>query len=323
MKSGIHTKHISSKDIILQHLIKCEAFMSSIKFRKKFYELNWQIIKLVLVAAPSFLKKLFANPSGEKIVLALRNIPMLYRIAIACMPRHTFYSKDSFRTVNRNGINYQLDLSDWVEWNIYFHNDVEPRKKLYSMVKPGKTVIDIGANIGETTLNMAKLIGSTGCVISFEPSTNTYKKCLRNIALNDTLSNRINLHGFALGEKNESAFLQIAEQTNRGMNFISTSGEKIEIKKLDDVLVDEKKVKIDLIKMDVEGYELKVLKGAERLINQHHPKLFIELDNDLLNKQGDSSFALLEWLTAHHYQVTEPNIPEAELLHGHFDIIAE
>ena len=272
---------------------------------------------------PDFIKKYFANPSGEKFVLTFRNNPVLLRIATACMPRHTFYKKATYRIVNRKGINYQLDLSEWVDWNIYFHNEVEPREKLFSLIKEGMIVIDIGANMGEVSLNIANRVRETGKVYSFEPSSTNYKKCFQNILLNEKLKNSIDLNFCALGDKSTSAFLKIADKNNLGMNSISDSGEKIEIRKLDDIVAEKNISKIDLIKLDVEGYELKVLKGAEQCIKKFHPALFIELDDELLKKQGDSSFLLLNWLNEHNYKIIDPLLSTEELVNGHFDIIAQ
>ncbi len=272
--------------------------------------------------APNFIKKIFANPTGEKIVLVFRNIPLLNHCAIACMPLHTFYQKETYRLVTRKGINYQLDLSDWVEWNIYFKNEVEPREKLFSIVRHGMTVIDIGANVGEITLNMAKRVGENGKVFSFEPSSTNHHKCSRNISLNEPLIKTIELYSFGLGENTTSGFLEVNDKNNFGMNSISNSGEKIELQKLDVVVIEKNISKIDLIKLDVEGYELKVLKGAEKSIKQFHPKLFIELDNELLKKQGDSALSLLNWLQENDYKIIDPILSAEELANGHFDIIA-
>ncbi len=274
------------------------------------------------MAAPSFLKKLFANPSGEKFVLTFRNIPLLKRVAIAFMPRHTDYNKDSLRKVVRKKISYQLDLSDWVEWNIFFKNEVEPREDLFKKVKPGMLVFDIGANMGETSLNIAKQVGVTGRVFSFEPSPINFKKCLTNISLNENLKNRINLFNVALGEKEGVAFLQTRDEHNLGMNAIGVTGIQIQMNTLDNIFFEEKIQHCDLIKMDVEGFELKVLKGAEQILKKFKPILFLELNQQLLQQQGNSVSSLISLLKNHNYKIVEPIVSEEELTKGHYDIIA-
>ncbi len=274
------------------------------------------------MAAPDFLKKLFANPSGEKIVLAFRNIPVLKRLAIACMPRHTFYKKDTFRIVNRNGINYQLDLSDWVEWNLFFKNNLNTEEKLFELIKNGMTVFDIGANIGELTLNFAKQAGGTAKIFSFEPSPINFKKLSRNILLNENLKNKITLMNIGLGEKEGTAFLQTRDEHNLGMNSIGETGTEVQMKSLDAVVFENNIQKCDLIKMDVEGFELKVLKGAVKTISAFKPILFMEMNNELLHRQGDSVSDLLNWLKQTQYKIIDPALKEADFLHGHYDIVA-
>ena len=84
------------------------------------------------------------------------------------------------RKVSRNGINFVLDLSDLVDWWIYFGFRDLGRMELFSKVKKGGIVIDIGANIGEVSMNFAKLAGPNGRVISFEPNRSNYKRYERN-----------------------------------------------------------------------------------------------------------------------------------------------
>lgn len=238
------------------------------------------------------------------------------------MPLHSFYQNDTFRIVNRNGINYQLDLSDWVEWNLYFKNNLNPEEKLFELVKDGMTVIDIGANIGELTLNFAKRVGANGKIFSFEPSPINFQKCERNISLNENLKNNITLFNLALGEKEGTAYLQTRDEHNLGMNAIGEIGVEVQMKTLDTVVLENKIQKCGLIKMDVEGFELKVLKGAAKTISDFKPILFMEMNNELLLRQGDSVSDLLYWLKQHQYKVVDPVLNESEFLKGHYDIVA-
>ena len=272
--------------------------------------------------APSFLKKLFANPSGENFVIAFRNIPLLNRIAIACMPRHTDYKKDSLRNVVRKKIHFQLDLSDWVDWNIFFDNEVEPKENLFRQIKSVMFVFDIGANMGETSLTMAKQVGVTGEVFSFEPSPVNFKKCLHNISLNKNLKNRIKLFNLALGENEGTALLQTRDEHNFGMNTISVTGTEVKMKTLDLFFQEEKIPQCNLIKMDVEGFELKILKGAESTLKKFKPVLFLELNQELLQQQGDSVSSLFSFLNKHQYKIIDPQLSEEEFSNGHYDIIA-
>ena len=69
---------------------------------------------------------------------------------IKLVPNNYQYPLNSIRYVNRKGINYKLDLHDYVDWWLFWGLKEESREKLYGLLKVGDTAIDIGTNIGET-----------------------------------------------------------------------------------------------------------------------------------------------------------------------------
>ena len=86
--------------------------------------------------------------------------------------------------------------------------------------------------------------------------------------------------------------------------------------------------RLDLIKIDTEGFEMNVLLGTEKTILRFHPKLFIELDDDMLRRQQSSASELLNWLIQREYKIfdAETNSPvsaKQSFVHCHFDIICE
>ena len=95
--------------------------------------------------------------------------------------------------VKRRGIRWSLDLNEGIDFSIYLIGSFEPRTlRLYrKIIKPGQTVLDIGANVGSHTLPFAKLVGNSGRVVAFEPTAFAYGKLVVNIALNPELSQRI------------------------------------------------------------------------------------------------------------------------------------
>src|SRR4051812_46943450 len=70
------------------------------------------------------------------------------------------YASPTIRRAKRDGIAYELDLSDFMEWCVYYGVVIEPRDALYSLMMPGDVVVDVGANIGEVTLNAAARVGA-------------------------------------------------------------------------------------------------------------------------------------------------------------------
>ena len=172
------------------------------------------------------------------------------------------------RNLSFEGINMKLDISDAVEHFTYYSFDEPALQRLYRFIKPGMTIIDIGANIGAITLNLAKRVGVKGKVYSFEPSPYNYRKALNNIRLNN-FSN-IKLINQGLGDKKSTACLYNVNLNNRGMQRLL--GENSEISSYDNTEVEidtlDRSMQLfeipppSLIKIDVEGYEFKVLQGA-------------------------------------------------------------
>lgn len=95
--------------------------------------------------------------------------------------------------VIRAGLRYELDLSEGIDFAIFLLGSFEPSTvaALRRHLKPGATALDIGANIGAHTLQMARLVGPEGRVLSFEPTAFALAKQLRNLALNPEICNRV------------------------------------------------------------------------------------------------------------------------------------
>lgn len=250
------------------------------------------------------------------------------------IPGNSLYSKGSKRRCKRNGINFDLDLSDYPDWSLYFNSETDSSKNVLSYVNTGDTVLDIGGNIGQTALMIAKKIGGKGKVISFEPYPNTIKRFEGNLSLNETISN-ITLVKCGLGNEemtttmyqncsSNSAGNRIGDEISKGENQVK----KVVIKVLDNFLQNEEKLeRVDFIKIDVEGYEMNVLRGARKTLLNYKPKLFIEINDNLLRKQGSDSSKLLAFLLDLEYEITDlltmKKISEAKEIMAHTDIFCE
>ena len=247
------------------------------------------------------------------------------------IPNYYQYPSGTIRQAERNGVNFQLDISDYMEYIIYYGINVEPRDKLYGLVKNGFVVLDIGANIGETLLNFAK-INSKGRNIGFEPVPYIYSRLKKNLSLNN-FSN-IEIENIALSDKNEQLSFSIPKDQNSGGVRMRKEAHKsdygadqeVRAIQLDDFLGEKGINKIDFIKMDVEGFEMNVLKGAENSLRKFLPVLFIEVDDVMLKQQETSAAQLVEFVSTLGYTVINADTDSTvivgdDLTNCHFDII--
>lgn len=244
-------------------------------------------------------------------------------------PNHYSYTSPAIRKVIRNGVRFQLDISNMVDWNIYFGFYEEAREKLFSLHPNPDLILDIGANIGEIALRFARTFPDS-TVHAFEPFPETFRALERNKARN--VFPNIHLHLLGLGSKPGKVFFEERTIGNPGMNRVTSSQEKsaieIEVVTLDSLFKDLSEQTISLIKIDVEGYELEVLKGAAGILQKYHPILFIELDDDNLREQGGSAIELLHFLGTFGYKVRHAESNQVLTENNsfdscHFDIICD
>ena len=121
-------------------------------------------------------------------------------------PNHYQYKTGTIRRVERDGIQYELDLSDLVDWYIYFGFKEPSRMHLYELVKEGSIIMDIGANVGDISMHFAKYTGEKGQVHSFEPDPMNFARITKNLSLNNFKNIQLN----NLGMGSEESYLKIS-----------------------------------------------------------------------------------------------------------------
>ncbi|KKQ77586.1 MAG: Methyltransferase FkbM family [Parcubacteria group bacterium GW2011_GWC1_38_6] len=171
---------------------------------------------------------------------------------------------------------------------------------------PGGTFIDVGANIGYFSLLASRLVGGNGTVQAFEPVKQLSTQFSTSIRKNNF--DNIYLHRYACGSETREMDIMVNKQNVGGSSLIEAKNplgsihERIQIRKMDDMLKNIQH--IDMIKIDVEGYEFEVLKGAENLIKKHKPKIIFEFNPVIYEASlTGSSLQLLKFLTEHHYVI--------------------
>lgn len=184
------------------------------------------------------------------------------------------------RLAQLGGVRYRLEPSSWVARSIYYLGDWEHWDTVYlrRAIKPGWTVIDVGANLGYHALLASCLVGPEGHIFAFEPSPSTYQALVTNIVLNQ--AHNITPCQTALSDS--CGVVSVIEETQDDYNRIGLPGEpgRIEIPSVTlDQFVEEQQIKrIDLIKVDIEGAEHKFLQGAHTTIESFRPLIAIELN---------------------------------------------
>jgi FkbM family methyltransferase len=127
-------------------------------------------------------------------------------------------------------------------------------------LKPGNRVIDVGANIGDTALAASSQVGVAGRVWAVEPHPNTFAYLKKNVELN----RRGNIELIHAAASSQRGSLSLSNDRRDDMNRVVTNGVPVRAERLDDLV--EQTDDINLLKIDVEGYELSVLRGAGRIL---------------------------------------------------------
>jgi len=184
-----------------------------------------------------------------------------------------------------------LNDTNGIEHELYYKGvyEKETMHMVKAFLKPGDTFIDVGANIGIMTLYASICVGPSGNVWAVEANPATVKLLKDNIALNNF--NNIKILEFALGaQEGKGEIYPETIEGNRGAaSMVKRDGQgtlkyDIIIKKLDDVIGG---VKPTLMKIDVEGWELEVLKGSSNILSASDaPVLIVECFLDRENTIG-------------------------------------
>ncbi len=182
-------------------------------------------------------------------------------------------TKDGYLLYNRNDVYIGRSVHKYGEFS-------GAEMELFRQVcEAGNVVIEVGANIGAHTVGLARLVGSQGRVMAFEPQRLTFQTLCANIALN-SLTN-VDCYWTALG--NEECLVTVPEvDPNRPSNFGGVTllgaqtGWRVSSITLDRFVAGLPR--IDLIKIDVEGMEAEVLRGGENILRKFKPLLYVEND---------------------------------------------
>ncbi len=270
------------------------------------------------------MKRLFERPVAGSVrkadrfrclILARLARPWAALVRLRTLPLATWLFADCERRtfLPRRFAGYKLFVdvgrssTEQLLWLIGEHMVAE-RRLLASLCRSGMRVADVGANLGYYTLLFAHAVGPTGQIDCFEPEPDNLVTLEINVRENRL--DQVRIHPVAVGGEDGTVGLSL------GLNGVVTEGGAIEVpvRRLDSVI----EPPLDLLKIDIEGYEGHALRGAEALLRAERPNLFVELHPALL-AAPDTIGGLVEWLRGLY-----PDLEfwEPTPVHGLLDLLA-
>lgn len=213
--------------------------------------------------------------------------------AVAGWRRDWFWANAGSRTICERvtGRLMRLDLSQWSDRFTFFLGrwyDLECQIVIQRTVRPGDTVVDVGANRGMFSFLASQRVGAQGTVISFEPNPHCVK-ILQAEATANGIQN-IEVHTCGLGDTNGTLPLFVptvnsGEATFAKSRYADAKQIVVPVHIGDNLLAT---ISPSLIKIDVEGFECRVLRGLRRTIERSRPIVLTEVISDNLNAAGST-----------------------------------
>jgi len=193
-----------------------------------------------------------------------------------------------------------LKGSKWIKGsgvNAYWLGTYEKQEQeiFAKKVKEGHVVFDIGANVGFYSLIASKIAGGTGKVYAFEPAPRNVYYLKKHFELNNCVNSIVVLGGVS----DKKRFVYFNEGSHPATGFLSNEIGSILVPIFDlDELVENKIIPApNLMKIDVEGSEFKVLTGAKNILEKYHPTIFLSTHNEQVHKE------CLELLRSFNYKL--------------------
>ncbi len=225
-----------------------------------------------------------------------------------------------------------VPIDDFVGRSIYFVGDLDRKvsQLIAHLVRPGDTVMDVGANLGLVTLQLAVLVGPNGLVHAFEPNPALCE--LLSQTLERNAARNVRLHSYALGLETGRLPLVIPDG-NAGMGSLISDARagwrrvEVVVRPLSEVVAELRVGPVRLLKIDVEGFEAAVLEGARAWLFSSPPDAILfelnrrtsEFSTDpaivLLRKVGYDLYAIPKRLFVARVQRIEPAAEKAPSSH--------
>lgn len=211
------------------------------------------------------------------------------------------------RLVERAGLRWLLDPADYVQADVFWFGTKDPWElwHLSQHLPVGGVFLDVGSNFGFYSIALASKLGGRCGVFAFEPNPPTFNRLCRNVELNG-LQSVVQARCVAMSDRDGSAVLfQVPH--NSGASRVDDSGVGIatQMQTLDQFCRAEELDRVDAVKIDVEGFEARVLKGATEMLKQFRPVVAVELNPPALQQQGVCPATVVDLLGSVGYEIFE------------------
>ena len=217
-----------------------------------------------------------------------------------------------------DGYLFPVDPGTLIGWNVHFFGSYEPevRAEIKRSLRPGDAAIDVGANVGWHALLMATVVGPAGRVFAFEPNETTRARLAAGIQANH-LGNVV-IDPRAVSDRPGSSTFEAppAGEFWDGTGRLTREGggdRHVECVTIDDFVAEQGIGRLAFMKIDVEGWELSVLRGAARTLETHGPSIVFEYDPAYVSRCGGTPGELTATLTDAGYRLyaLDPRRPRA------------
>ena len=191
----------------------------------------------------------------------------------------------------RGGYEVAAPLSDYVGELLYYFGDLDPKVTWVcsQLVKPGDVVLDVGANLGWMTLTLSAIVGDKGLVHAFEPNPEMCNFIDEAVTRNDIRN--VSLYRVALGSEVGKLTLSVPSG-NAGAASLALARSvpnsrtvSVPVRTLSSVVRQEEIRKVSFMKLDVEGFEPEVLKGAVEVFEKQPPDNILFELNECTERQ--------------------------------------
>ncbi|BCS31619.1 hypothetical protein TBR22_A08210 [Luteitalea sp. TBR-22] len=223
------------------------------------------------------------------------------------------------------GLRFQLDPSRYIDRSLIDGTGLEVGTvgALRRRIRPGMVAVDVGANFGYYTLLFSKWVGPTGRVVAFEPTAGYGERLRKHVALN-ALDN-VTIVPMGLGDTAADAEIAIgvcSATLHWASAALPTARERVRLVPFDLWWGAQKPLlgsaRVDVMKIDVDGHEPAVLRGAEQTIRADRPLLLLEVSRPNYEQAGERVTDVVTWLQERGYDVMDGDrdaaFPSAEAL---------